>query len=77
MVTKEKNNALWAKTILVAGEKNSYDRQFVRCGVNEDKNTKIGKFCTTQHENTLTDAHQFPLGYLVEKQKQTKKTVYR
>lgn len=56
------------------GKKNSYDRQFVRCGVDENKNTKIGKFCTTQHENTLTETHQFPLAYLLGKQKQTKKS---
>lgn len=41
-------------------------------GVDENKDTKIEKFCTTQYENTLTDAHQFPLAYLLERQKQIK-----
>lgn len=55
MVTKELNEK---KTIYLKGEKSSYDRQFVRCGVGKKNIPKVGK---PDNTNTITDSHTHKL----------------
>lgn len=46
------------KTIYLKGEKSSYDRQFVRCGVGKKNIPKVGK---PDNTNTITDSHTHKL----------------
>lgn len=50
MVTKELNE----KYTYLKGEKSSYDRQFVRCGVSKKNIPKVGQ---PDNTNTITDSH--------------------
>lgn len=68
------------KTIYLKGEKSSYDRQFVRCGVGKKNIPKVGK---PDNTNTITDSHTHKLQTQNEIESprhiyiETKKIVYR